>query len=200
MADRASTTGLTPFKISDNSASLTVICLVAWLAPGEMGAGDLLTAFMLFPWVLAPSYLRRRRARRIDLTRREAMPTAPRSAAVPVGREVLTESARARCQSDPALGDAFELFLAAQLVVAMDGRAAHLAAHADRRAGRAMQEPPVVPQHHLARHPFVEIGALGPRDVRDDFAQEGVAFWVFHPLDAVRDPGRDVDHLAPGLF
>src|ERR1700733_10306221 len=98
------------------------------------------------------------------------------------------------------LGDAFELFLAAELVVAVDGRAPHLAAHADRRAGSAMQEPPVVPQHHLARHPFVEIGALGPRDVRDDFAQEGVAFWILHPLDAVGEPGRDVDHLAPGLF
>src|SRR3984957_12245562 len=174
-ADRASPTGPTPFKISDNSASLSVICLVAWLAPAETGEGDSLTAFMLSFLGLGPIIFTMRARGRIDLTRREGMATTLRPAAVPAGREVLTERARAPSQSGPALGDAFEFFLAAELVVAMDGRAAHLATHADRRAGSAMQEPPVVPQHHLAWDPLVEIGALGPRDVRDDFAQQRVA-------------------------
>jgi hypothetical protein len=56
-ADSASTTGLTSIKISDNSASLSLICLVAWLAPAKTGEGDLPTAFMLAFLDLGPRHI-----------------------------------------------------------------------------------------------------------------------------------------------
>src|SRR5262245_5395436 len=49
----------------------------------------------------------------------------------------------------------------AQRIVSGDGGALHHPRLLGRHAGRAVQGPPVVPQHHVAHPPVVEIGERG---------------------------------------